>query len=117
MVRRIVPWLLMAGVARAGGLPTHMEMRDLALPVRVLATPSGLRVIAEQDRSAPRAVVVVVVDTGAADDPPGQEGLAHLVEHLAFRARLDGKHPYTDLLDLAGAGTWNASTTHDLTTY
>ena len=117
MQRWIAPWVLAAAVAHAGGLPTRMEMRDLALPVRVLDTPSGLRIIAEQDRTTPRAAVVVVVDTGGADDPPGQEGLAHLVEHLAFRGRTDGKRPYTDLLDLAGAGTWNAFTAHDVTAY
>lgn len=117
MVRRIVPWLLVAGVVHAGGLPTHLEMGEVTLPIRVIDTPSGLRIVAEQDRSARRAAVVVVVDTGAADDPPGQEGLAHLVEHLGFRARVDGKHPFTDSLDLAGVGTWNAFTEHDLTTF
>ena len=117
MKRWITPWVLAAAVAHAGDLPTRMEMRDLALPVRVVGTPSGLRIIAEQDRSAPRAAVVIVVDAGGANDPPGKEGLAHLVEHLAFRAKLDGKHPYTDLLDLAGAGSWNAFTSHDVTAY
>src|SRR5215468_7872604 len=117
MVRRIVPWLLVAGVTQAGDLPTRLEMRDVALPVRVIDTPSGLRIVAEYARGARRAAVVVTIDAGAADDPPGQEGLAHLVEHLAFRSRPDEKHPFTDLLDLAGAGAWNAFTEHDLTTY
>jgi zinc protease len=117
MLRRIAPLLLVAGVTRAGDLPTHLEMRDVALPVRSITTPSGLRILAEYDRSARRGAVVIVIDAGAADDPPGQEGLAHLVEHLGFRSRPDGKHPFTDLLDLAGAGAWNAFTEHDLTTY
>lgn len=117
MARRILPWLLLAGVTQAGDLPTRLEMRDVELPVRVIDTPSGLRIVAEHDRSARRGAVVVVVDAGSADDPLGKEGLAHLVEHLAFRSRPDGKRPFTDLLDLAGAGAWNAFTEHDLTTY
>ncbi|HET9155852.1 MAG TPA: insulinase family protein, partial [Myxococcaceae bacterium] len=79
--------------------------------------PSGTRFVLEQDRSRPLAMVAAVVDVGAADDPPGQEGLAHLVEHLAFRARTDGKHPHTELLELLGAGAWNGFTTHDVTVY
>ena len=31
--------------------------------------------------------------------------------------RTDGKRPHTDLLEIAGAGAWNAFTTHDVTTY
>jgi zinc protease len=79
--------------------------------------PSGMRIIIEEDHSKPIVVVVAVVNAGAAEDPAGKEGLAHLVEHLTFRAKPDGKAQRSTLLDFAGAASWNGATTHDLTTY
>ena len=62
--------------------PAHETgLRDLALrrpPGRVRAAASAGR--------ARRGVLRV----GSGHDPPGKEGLAHLVEHLAFRARPGG---------------------------
>ena len=38
------------------------------------------------------AGVVLTVDVGSVDDPPGRHGMAHTLEHLAFRAP-DGDRP------------------------
>jgi zinc protease len=92
-------------------------MRDAFFPVKPVSTPSGLQIVVERDPTAPLIAVALVVDAGSAADPPGREGLAHLVEHLSFRARTDGQRSHSDLLDVAGAGTWNAFTTTDLTLY
>ena len=48
--------------------------------------PSGLLLLVESDMNATSAGVVAVVQGGSSEDPPGAEGLAHLVEHLTFRA-------------------------------
>jgi zinc protease len=48
--------------------------------------PSGLMVVLEQDLNATAVGVVAVVRGGASADPAGKEGLAHLVEHLTYRA-------------------------------
>jgi zinc protease len=48
--------------------------------------PSGLLVLLESDMYATAAGVVSVVAGGASTDPAGAEGLAHLVEHLTYRA-------------------------------
>jgi zinc protease len=48
--------------------------------------PSGLRVLWDQSAPGSLAGVVAVVRGGSRLDPPGQEGLAHLVEHLTYRA-------------------------------
>jgi zinc protease len=85
--------------------------------VGTIDLPSGMRIVIEEDHSKPVVAVVAVLNTGAADDPPGKEGLAHLVEHLTFRAKPDGKLQRSNQLDFAGASSWNGSTTHDLTTY
>jgi zinc protease len=47
--------------------------------------PSGLRVIVERAPGSKWAAVTTVVGAGGAQDPPGREGLAHVVEHLTIR--------------------------------
>ena len=118
-IRRLLLLLVGLGTvgARADDVPTTLQMRDMAFPIRVLNTPSGLRIILEEDHSRPLVAVVTLIDAGSANDPPGKEGLAHLVEHLTFRARPDGKTSLADLYRRGGLGDWNAGTTHDLATY
>jgi len=48
--------------------------------------PSGLRVLLDEDPHATVAGAVTVVAGGSTADPAGAEGLAHLVEHLIYRA-------------------------------
>jgi zinc protease len=60
--------------------------RPLYPSIDVATLPSGLLVVLEQDPYAKTVGVVSVVRGGASADPPGAEGLAHLVEHLTFRA-------------------------------
>ncbi len=48
--------------------------------------PSGLRVLWDAAPPGSLAGVVAVVRGGSRLDPPGSEGLAHLVEHLTYRA-------------------------------
>jgi zinc protease len=77
---------------------------------------SGLRVVAEEDHSAPVVGIVNLVGTGSTGDPPGKEGLAHLVEHLTFRAK-QGDRSMWNLFQQAGAGVLNAVTHLDSTVY
>jgi zinc protease len=107
----------LGGAARAEDVPTKLTIRNVQWDVRTVDLPSGMRVVVEKDDSRPLVAVTSVVDVGGSDDPPGKEGLAHLVEHLAFRSLQSGKHPFNDLLEIAGASRWNASTSWDLTTY
>jgi zinc protease len=109
--------LLGGSVARAIDVPTRMELRDVSYDVRSVDLPSGMRVVVEKDATRPLVAVVSVIDVGGSDDPPGKEGLAHLIEHLTFRSLQDQKHSYSDLLELSGAARWNASTSWNLTTY
>jgi zinc protease len=92
-------------------------MRDVNFPLRDFRLPSGLRVIVEEDRRAPVVAVVALVGVGGSGDPAGKEGLAHFVEHLAFRARHAGGPSVWTRLELAGAGQFNAFTSLDHTVY
>src|SRR4051794_16829712 len=67
------------GAGASSTAEAKFRLRDFKLK-------SGLRIIVEEERAAPIAGVVSVVGVGSANDPPGKEGLAHLVEHLTFRA-------------------------------
>ncbi len=92
---------------------------DVQLRMRDFKLPSGLRVIVEEDHAAPIAGVINFVGVGSSSDPPGKEGLAHLVEHLAFRAKHASMHGRTvwTLLEIAGGGDVNAWTGLDATAY
>jgi len=67
---------------------TYASSRPALDHPRLQATvlPSGLRVLLDEDPHATVAGAVTVVPGGATADPPGAEGLAHLVEHLVYRA-------------------------------
>jgi zinc protease len=90
-------------------LPEHtFKQRDFPLG-------SGLRMLVQEDHSAPLVAVVAVYGVGSGGDPGGQEGLAHLVEHLTFRARA-GDQTVAARLRHIGA-SYNAGTATDTTTY
>ncbi|MGO9831599.1 MAG: M16 family metallopeptidase [Myxococcaceae bacterium] len=105
------------GTGGAAALPAGVALRNISFQMKSLELPSGMRIVIEEDHSQPLVVIVSVVDVGSAQDPEGKEGLAHLVEHLTFRAKPDGRLQRSTLLDFAAAGYWNAFTGHDLTTY
>jgi zinc protease len=81
------------------------------------ALRNGLRVAVIADASANLVSVDVRYEVGAAEDPPGKTGLAHLVEHLMFEQRADPGGPTLgDRLQAAGL-YHNASTSADATHY
>ena len=83
--------------------------------------PSGMRIVFQEDHTQPIVSVTTVYDRGSTADPPGKEGIAHLVEHLWFRSHQtgsDGKPlpKIWDLLEEMGA-VLNAFTADDITAY
>jgi zinc protease len=79
------------------------------------AYPTGLRLVTYEVPGAPRASLGISWLAGSMDDPPGKEGLAHLVEHLAFRRRVVGGTVWQRLQ--ADGVAFNAFTTSDATIY
>jgi len=82
--------LLIAGCATSGLRPEAVSFRT-----RQYTLASGLRVVIEDDPGARMMGAVWVVDTGSADDPRGQAGLAHSIEHLLY-----------DVPDASGTSDW-----------
>ncbi len=111
--------LTLGACATTSSLPPRGQvvMRDVSFPLRDFRLPSGLRVVVEQDTRAPVVAVVALVGAGGSSDPSGKEGLAHVVEHLAFRARHAGAPSVWTRLEASGAGSFNAFTSLDHTVY
>ena len=75
--------------------------------------PGGIRVAALRLPGRASAALAAGVPFGARDDPTGQEGMAHLLEHVLFRGGPDGSaEDSARALARAGAET-NATTGHD----
>jgi zinc protease len=88
----LVGALLLAAAGRARAADeAHRPAASSALslklaPVVRFTLRNGLRVALVEDHRLPRVAVHVAYRVGGADDRPGYSGLAHLVEHLTFRA-------------------------------
>lgn len=78
---------------------------------------NGLRVIVQQNNSAPVVALQMWVDVGSADDPAGREGMAHALEHMIFKGtQRRGEGQIAREIEGAG-GTINAWTSHDQTVF
>jgi len=117
---RVVPLtaavLLLAGCATLPR-PGKPSMADVQFRMREFRLENGMRIIVEEDHASPLVGVFTVVGVGSGGDPAGKEGLAHLLEHLAFRATPNGGTTAWTQLELAGVGLLNASTDLDATMY
>ena len=79
--------------------------------------PNGLTVIMLEDHSFPLVSVQMLYKSGSAAETTGKTGLAHFLEHLAFRGSEHfPKARATDLIYDAG-GEWHGYTAMDQTTY
>jgi len=115
-MRGWVAVFLLASAVQAGP-PNDLLLGNLRFTTQSFELNSGLRVVLEEDHSRPLVAVAMVVDSGSRQDPPGKEGLAHLVEHLSFEARHDGHTTLGGRQTMAGVGLHNASTSSDTTTF
>jgi len=110
--------LAFAGVLSCGTAPLRWEsgIKPFKFDLWDVHCPSGLRVIFERAPGTQTASVVAVVGAGSIEDPPGREGLAHLIEHLTFRSRAPDEPALWPRLWALGASV-NAETDFETTTY
>jgi zinc protease len=102
----------------AAELPDKPMYKQYELSQMDFPLKSGLRVVVQEDHSAPVVTVVVTFNVGSTDDPKGKEGLAHFIEHLAFRTKfLDGQTIWDRLRRMGASGNFNATTWWDFTNY
>lgn len=65
--------------------PVLAQQSPLAKALHRNTLPNGLEVLVVENRRVPLAMVLVAVKTGAFTQAPGEEGIAHLYEHMLFR--------------------------------
>ncbi|MFT7522142.1 MAG: hypothetical protein ACI9MC_004294, partial [Kiritimatiellia bacterium] len=109
----LVASLLMCSTAEARPKKPDLKLKleDRMLPLQDACFPSGLRVVLQEDHTHPIVSMTTIIDGGFANDPPGQQGIAHLMEHLWFRSLHDG-YPVNATIEALG-GRYNAWTSGD----
>ena len=79
--------------------------------------PNGLTGVVIEDHRAPVVTSMVWYKVGGADDPEGQSGLAHFLEHMMFKATDTLAEGQFSAIVAANGGEENAFTTADYTAY
>lgn len=78
---------------RFGSLRPEQRAFSFRHNIDLIEVSNGLRVALVHDDRTNLATVDMRFEVGAAEDPPGRAGLAHLVEHLMFEIRERGDGP------------------------
>jgi zinc protease len=73
------------GGLRSGGVLRHARGHTDAVRIETFTLNNGLQVVILPMPRVPKVTYMVWYKVGAADDPAGKSGLAHLVEHATFR--------------------------------
>jgi len=117
-MRRLAP-LSLAVLAACATLPPpgRPALPDVQFRMRDFRLANGMRILVEEDHGSPLVGVFTCVGVGSSGDPAGREGLAHLIEHLMFRNKADGRNTMWDRLESSGIGILNAYTYFDNTMY
>ena len=78
---------------------------------------NGMQAVVIEDHRAPVVVHMLWYRAGAADEPPGQSGIAHFLEHLMFKATETLESGEFSRVVEANGGSDNAFTSWDYTGY
>jgi len=105
--------LLVALIARTVPAFAALELHD----ARTLRLDNGMTVILLEDRNFPVVSVQMLYRVGARNETTGKTGLAHFLEHMAFRSTEN--FPDTEVVSriYAVGGEWHGYTWIDQTTY
>ncbi|PIV76121.1 MAG: peptidase M16 [Rhodobacteraceae bacterium CG17_big_fil_post_rev_8_21_14_2_50_65_11] len=88
-----------------------------AADVTEFTLDNGLQAVVIEDHRAPVVVHMLWYRVGAADEPPGQSGIAHFLEHLMFKATETLESGEFSRIVEANGGSDNAFTSWDYTGY
>jgi zinc protease len=122
MVLLVLCLLVCAGMCLGDQLPSGVPSpnstaadKSDGVQARVLA--NGLQILALEDHSAPLVCSYVWYRVGLRNEGPGEAGLTHFLEHMAFKgtARLSGRE--MDRLVMQKGGYFNGFTSMDYTAY
>ncbi len=113
MRRLLLVTVVGLGLSLAGQVSAEPIIKD----VSTFTLENGMQVVVIPDHRAPVVTHMVYYKVGSADEPMGEAGIAHFLEHLMFKGT--PKHPAGELdrLIRINGGDGNAFTTRDYTGY
>ena len=94
-----------------------LAMPAIAEEVTTFTLDNGMDVVVIEDHRAPVVVHMVWYRRGSADEPLGQSGVAHFLEHLLFKATDNMASGELSEVVAANGGSDNAFTSYDFTAY
>ncbi|MCI4664516.1 MAG: insulinase family protein [Neomegalonema sp.] len=96
----------------------QLAVKDLPAPkVTSFKLDNGMDIVVIEDHRAPVVTHMVWYRVGAADEPHGQSGIAHYLEHLMFKGTDDIAPGQFSKIIAAQGGVDNAFTSLDYTAY
>lgn len=118
----LLPMLLVFGTSvsfPAVALETSGKAADIRIAPNLesFTLENGLQVVVIPDRRAPVATHMIWYKVGAADEPDGQSGVAHFLEHLMFKGTTDNPDGAFSKMVAERGGQENAFTSADYTAY
>lgn len=84
-VRAWLAWLVLAGLLACASIFGSASAQGIADRVTTITLDNGMRVILVEQPSAPVISFHLAFDVGGIDEPAGLGGIAHMVEHMAFK--------------------------------
>lgn len=109
-------WGAIAVVTAATSARATAQQSSLERLFHQTVLDNGLHVIVVENHAVPLATAAVAVRSGASAQQPGEEGLAHLYEHILFRAYGDHSSAFEQEVGRLN-GASNATTGEDVVTY
>jgi len=97
-------------------MPTSSEPRQSAR-IESLTLANGLKVLIQEEHTAPLASVWCWYKVGSKDEQPGLTGLSHWVEHMNFKGTTNIPRDQVKGIIEQFGGSWNGYTWIDQTTY
>ncbi len=113
LLRRLTGLLAAAGAFLFAALPSHAEVFDPT----TYTLDNGLRLVVIENHRAPIVTHMVWYEVGAADEPWGQSGIAHFLEHLMFKGTKAYPEGAFSRIVAQNGGSQNAFTSQDYTAY
>lgn len=115
----VLAWLPFALAAQAPEPPAAAPALDAAAAAdtQSFMLDNGMMGVVIEDRRAPIVTSMIWYRVGSADEPPGQSGIAHYLEHLMFKATETLEEGEFSSIVAENGGQQNAFTSTDYTGY
>ena len=99
------------------GQGTGMKIEDLKLDVQSATLENGLTLVVLPNHRAPVVNHMIWYKVGSADEPAGQSGIAHFLEHLMFKGSQNFPDAAQSNFVAKHGGEENAFTSYDQTAF